>query len=98
MTNITKKDLCENISSPTGLTRVDVKMVIETFLHEIRQSLMNGNNIEIRGFGRFKIKKKNSRNARNPRTGEIVRVEAGYKPVFQASRKLVKRMKPADKT
>ncbi len=52
------------------------------------QELIKGRNIEIRGFGRFKVKEKKARIARNPRTGESVNVEAGVKPVFQASKDL----------
>ena len=88
MSNVTKKDLVEKISDSTGLTQVDTKIVVESFLEAIAQSLEKGKNIEIRGFGRFKVKKKKERMARNPRTNEHIRVQAGYKPVFEASREL----------
>ncbi len=88
MSNITKKDLVEKISSKTGLTQVDTKIVIESFLDSISQALQNGRNIEIRGFGRFKIKEKKARLARNPRTNEHIQVEAGFKPIFEASKEL----------
>ncbi len=52
--------------------------------------MSEGNNIEIRGFGRFKIKERKARKARNPKTGEDVIVKAGIKPVFEASRELKK--------
>jgi nucleoid DNA-binding protein len=88
MSNVTKKDLVEKISDSTGLTQVDTKIVVESFLEAIAQSLEKGKNIEIRGFGRFKVKKKKERMARNPRTNEHIKVQAGYKPVFEASREL----------
>lgn len=90
MNNITKKDIVEEISTRTGLTQVDTKIVVECFLDSIANSLIEGHNIEIRGFGRFKIREKKGRTARNPRTGEPVKVEAGIKPVFEASRELKK--------
>jgi len=88
MGNITKKDLVEKISEKTGLTQVDTKIVVESFLESVCKSLQSGKNIEIRGFGRFKIKSKKARIARNPRTNEQVNVKSGVKPVFEASREL----------
>ena len=90
MSNVTKKDLVEDISTKTGLTQVDTKIVIESFLDSVCQALQSGRNIEIRGFGRFKIKKKTARTARNPRTNEYIDVVAGYKPIFEASHDLRK--------
>ncbi len=92
MANITKKDLVERISDATGLTQVDTKIVVESFLDAVSQALQSGTNIEIRGFGRFKIKEKKARTARNPRTNEHIEVEAGYKPVFEASKELRSRV------
>jgi DNA-binding protein HU-beta/integration host factor subunit beta len=92
MGNITKKDLVEEIANRTGLTQVDTKIVVESFLESVAVALQKGNNIEIRGFGRFKIKEKRARMARNPRTNEYIQVDAGYKPIFEASRELRKRV------
>jgi nucleoid DNA-binding protein len=92
MANITKKDLVEKIAEKTGLTQVDTKIVVESLLDSVSRFLQEGKNIEIRGFGRFKIKEKKSRTARNPRTNEQIQVAAGYKPIFEASRELKKRI------
>jgi len=88
MGNVTKKELVEIIADQTGITQVDTKIVVESFLEAVSNSLKNGRNIEIRGFGRFKVKQKKARTARNPRTGELVQVQAGIKPVFEASKDL----------
>lgn len=82
----------EKISDRTGLTQVDTKIVVECFLDSLSKALQKGNNIEIRGFGRFKIKEKKARTARNPRTNQFIQVEAGYKPIFEASKELRKRV------
>ena len=92
MANVTKRDLVEKIAEKTGLTQVDTKIVVESFLESVSKSLEEGQNIEIRGFGRFKVKEKKARIARNPRTNEHVEVEAGFKPVFEASRELRNKM------
>jgi DNA-binding protein HU-beta/integration host factor subunit beta len=92
MGNVTKKDLVEKISDRTGLTQVDTKIVVESLLEAISKALQQGRNIEIRGFGRFKIKERRARSARNPRTNEHIQVLAGFKPVFEASKELRKRV------
>jgi nucleoid DNA-binding protein len=95
MKNVTKKDIVEQIAEHTGLTRVDTKIIVECFLDSVSQALQNGTNIEIRKFGRFKIKKKRARRARNPRTNQQIQVAAGYKPAFESSRELRKRINDA---
>jgi DNA-binding protein HU-beta/integration host factor subunit beta len=92
MGNVTKKKLVEVIANRTGLTQVDTKIIIENLLETISKFLQNGRNIEIRGFGRFKVKKKKGRIARNPRTGETVNVKEGLKPIFEASKELKKKV------
>jgi nucleoid DNA-binding protein len=59
---------------------------VDGFLNAIRQALAEGNHIEIRGFGTFKVRNRRARVARNPRTGEPVRVEARAVPVFKPSK------------
>ncbi|MCQ2062070.1 MAG: integration host factor subunit beta [Fibrobacter sp.] len=88
--NITKKDIVEEISLRTGLTQTETKTIVECFLDSLIKGLLQGNNVEIRGFGRFKLKDRKERIARNPRTGETVTINAGTKPVFEASKDLVK--------
>jgi len=82
---MTKADLVERVAEKTGLTRTDVMVVVENFLAQIKKSLEEGQNIEIRGFGTFKVKARKARKARNPRTGEEVPVPDRKVPVFKPS-------------
>ena len=82
---MTKAELVEEVSGKTGLTRTDVAVVVDAFLEAVKKSLESGNNIEIRGFGTFKIKQRKARKARNPRTGEEVPVPGRKVPVFKPS-------------
>jgi len=82
---MTKADLVEMVASKTGLTRSDVAAVVDEFLEAVKKTLENGNNIEIRGFGTFKVKARKARKARNPRTGEEVPVPDRKVPVFKPS-------------
>ena len=84
MKNVTKKDLVEKIAEQTGLTRVDTKIIIECFLDSVLQALQNGTNIEIRKFGRFKIKKKRARRARNPGTNQYIDVRGTVQTCFRS--------------
>jgi len=82
---MTKAELVEKVAEKTGLTKNDVAVTVDTFLDSIKSAMENGNNIEIRGFGAFKIKERKARKARNPRTGEEVPVPSRRVPVFKPS-------------
>lgn len=82
---MTKADLVEKVAEKTGLTRTDVAVVVDGFLEAIKSSMEQGHNIEIRGFGTFKIKQRKARKARNPRTGQEVPVPDRKVPVFKPS-------------
>lgn len=82
---MTKADLVEKVAEKTGLTRTDVAVVVDGFLEAIKTSMEQGQNIEIRGFGTFKIKQRKARKARNPRTGDEVPVPDRKVPVFKPS-------------
>ncbi|HUU45009.1 MAG TPA: HU family DNA-binding protein [Acidobacteriota bacterium] len=82
---MTKADLVEICAEKTGLTRTDVAVTVDAFLDAVKQSLETGKNIEIRGFGTFKVKLRKARKARNPRTGAEVPVPDRKVPVFKPS-------------
>ena len=83
---MTKADIVERVASGTGLTKLETEAIIEGFLSTVVQSLREGNGIEIRGFGSYKVKLKNARYARNPRTGEKVFVDEHFVPTFKFSK------------
>ena len=82
---MTKADLVEHVAGKTGLTKTDVAVVVDGFLDAIKGALESGKNIEIRGFGTFKVKVRKARKARNPRTGDEVPVPDRKVPVFKPS-------------
>lgn len=83
---MTKADIVEKVALGTGLTKLETEAIIEGFLNTVIHALREGKGIEIRGFGSYKVKKKNARYARNPRTGEKVYVGDHYVPVFKFSK------------
>jgi nucleoid DNA-binding protein len=85
---MTKADIVDQIADRTGLTKKDVADTVDEFLEAVGRALANGQHIEIRGFGTFKVKDRKSRLARNPRTGDAVPVPPRRVPVFKVSKEL----------
>lgn len=85
---MTKADIVDVIASATGLTKVETEAVVDGFIQTVINSMKEGKNIEIRGFGSFKVKKRKGRMARNPRTGEQVKVDEHFVPIFKVSKEL----------
>jgi len=91
---MTKADLVEQVHEAIGpgVTKKDCAAVIDAFLNAVKQAIANGEHIEIRGFGTFKVRSRKSRMARNPRTGDAVRVPSRSVPVFKPSKHLQARV------
>ncbi len=83
---MTKADLVKSISEQTGIIRKDVAIVVDTFLEAVKDSMKEGNHIEIRGFGTFKLKVRKPRIGRNPKTSAKVPVPERVLPTFKYSR------------
>lgn len=72
---MTKSVLIEKVAEKVeGLTRNQTEIVVETVFDSIKKALLQDEKIEIRGFGNFRLKTRNPRKARNPKTGETVEV------------------------
>ena len=71
---MTKADLVEQVAEAIGpgVTKKDCALVVDGFLNAVKLAMTKGENIEIRGFGTFKVRKRKTRVARNPRTGDPV--------------------------
>ncbi len=80
---ITKKDIILKIANETGVKQVDVKVVVQKTLDCITQYLAEGETVELRNFGIFKVKSRKGRTGRNPRTGEEVPVPPKKVAIFK---------------
>jgi len=90
---MTRSELIEAVASKAAnFTKKDVEMIISTLFQSIAESLSKGDKIEIRGFGSFKVKKRNARSGRNPKSGEGIRVDAKKVPFFKAGKELKERV------
>ena len=85
---MTKKDIIMKISEKTGLKQVDVKEVVQRTFDMITDSLENGDKVELRNFGIFKVKTRKGRLGRNPRTGEGVSIPDKKVVSFKAGMKM----------
>src|SRR2546429_6129466 len=91
---MTKADLVEKVTAQIARTagplisKKDCARVVDSFLDAVQAALSEQHNIEIRGFGTFKIRQRKTRMARNPRTGDPVEVAARPVPVFKPSKEL----------
>src|SRR5690606_1198821 len=70
----------------------DVERIVNTVFNEITDAMAAGNRVELRGFGAFSVKKRDSRIGRNPRTGESVPVEEKHVPFFKTGKLLRERL------
>ena len=74
------------------LSQRDVERVISTIFEEIIATMAHGDRVELRGFGAFSVKKRGSRQGRNPRTGAAVSVEEKHVPFFKTGKLLRDRL------
>lgn len=85
----TKSDIIERIYENTPFDLKDVRLIADLFLDEIKDALVNGKSVELRGFGTFEIRERKGRDrARNPKTGETVSVKDHAVVAFRAGKEL----------
>lgn len=92
MATITKKDLIDRISQQTGMRRSMVKDVVQLFLDQVTQELVDGNRLEFRDFGVFEVKGRAARTAQNPKTLQRVSVPPKRSVKFKAGRLMRERL------
>lgn len=85
---VNKKQLITIVSERTGVSKLDVKEVIETALDEITKRLMDGKEVRLVGFGTFQVRKRVSREGRNPQTGDKITIPSTLTPSFLAGKAL----------
>ena len=93
---MTKADLVEKVTGLGDLTRRDGEVIVETIFGSVIGALQSGDKIEIRGFGSFRIRQRNPRIGRNPKTGERVDVPAKRVPYFKPSKELRDLVNPGE--
>jgi integration host factor subunit alpha len=85
---LTKAELADLLFERLGLNKRESKDMVEAFFEFIHDSLVNGKDVKLSGFGNFQVRRKAPRPGRNPRTGELIPIRARNVVTFHASHKL----------
>ncbi len=88
-----KADLVATISEKTGVPKVDVLVTLETFFKEIKSTLSEGENVYIRGFGSFVIKKRAKKIGRHIKKNVAIEIPEHYIPAFKPAKIFVEQVK-----
>ncbi len=85
---MTKADLVERVAKEAEMTKKDAEQLVEIVFDSIIDTLNGGDKIELRGFGSFRVRERNSRKGRNPKTGEAVDIPAKRVAYFKPGKEL----------
>jgi integration host factor subunit beta len=85
---MTKAELVDEVARSTQLTKKHAEIIVNTVFDSIVHSLKDGEKIELRGFGSFRLRRRESRTGRNPKTGAGVVVPAKQVPHFKPGKEL----------
>ena len=83
-----KTDLINVVASEAGLNKKQAEAAVNATLAAIAGALKDGDKVQLIGFGTFEVKGVAAREGRNPKTGEVIKIEASKKPSFTASKVL----------
>ena len=90
---MTKADIVTRISDKTGMEKADVQATVESFMKEVRNSLEAGDNVYLRGFGSFIIKKRAEKTGRNISKNTTIIIQAHNIPSFKPAKTFVDAVK-----
>lgn len=90
---MTKSELIEQLSCTNGtLNKREAELIVNTIFDSIGDELVKGGRVEIRGFGSFTVRERDSREARNPKSGAVVKISAKKTPFFKTGKELRERV------
>ena len=90
---MTKSELVRHVAERLRhLTHRDAEIIVDTIFERMANALARGDDIEIRGFGSLRVKNRDARVGRNPKTGEAVHIPAKKLPLFRIGRELHERI------
>jgi DNA-binding protein HU-beta len=94
---VTKAEVITEIAEQTGIDKADVQTTVEAFFDVIKDSMANGHNVYVRGFGSFVNKKRAKKIARNISKNTAMVIDEHYVPSFKPSKVFVEKIKTSDK-
>ncbi len=90
---MTKADIVSTISTKLGLERNETQKVVESFMEEVKKSMISGDNVYLRGFGSFVIKTRAAKTGRNISKNTSVNIPAHNVPSFKPAKEFVQEVK-----
>ena len=90
---MTKSEIVANISENSGIEKADVLRVVEDFMVEVKDSLNQGNNVYLRGFGSFIVKERAEKTGRNISKNTTIKIPAHNIPAFKPAKVFVESVK-----
>ncbi|MGY3055064.1 DNA-binding protein HU-beta [Pedobacter sp. UYEF25] len=90
---MTKADIISEISTKTGIEKVDVQETVEAFFKVIKNSMIGGENVYVRGFGSFVVKKRAQKTARNISKNTAIIIPEHFVPSFKPAKVFVDKVK-----
>ena len=90
---MTKAEIVAEIANKTGIEKVTVQEVVETLMETVKDTMKKGENVYLRGFGSFIIKKRAEKTGRNISKGETIIIPAHYIPAFKPAKSFVNEVK-----
>ena len=94
---MTKADVINQIADKTGIDRSDVTTTVETLFAVVKDSMAEGENIYVRGFGSFVNKKRAKKIARNISKNTAIVIDEHFVPSFKPSKVFIEQIKGSDK-
>ncbi|MGB0886034.1 MAG: HU family DNA-binding protein [Chitinophagales bacterium] len=91
-----KADLVNKISEKTGIQKIDVLVTLESFFKEVKDSLKDGENVYVRGFGSFIVKERAEKIGRNIKKNTAIIIPAHKVPAFKPAKTFVEAVKKAN--
>lgn len=88
-----KVELINAVANKTGLKKKEAEAAVSAVFDAITEALTNDDKVQVVGFGTFKVKAKEAREGRNPKTGEKITIAASKTPVFTAGKALKDQIK-----
>lgn len=83
-----KADLIKSISEKGDITRVDAEKALNAFVESVEEALVNGDKVQLVGFGSFEVRDRAERKGRNPQTKKEITIKASKAPVFKVGKVL----------
>ena len=90
---MTKAEIVADIAAKTGIEKVAIQATIESFMDVIKDSLANGDNVYLRGFGSFIVKKRAEKTGRNISKNETIIIPSHNIPAFKPAKTFVQEVK-----